>query len=264
MSDKALTKIDRFKAVINQPTVQEQFKNALGRHSDLFIASLIDVYNGGLQKCDPSGVIQEALKAAVLKLPISKSLGFAYLVPYAGKVQFQIGYKGMIQLAMRSGQLKVLNADLVYEGEYQGYDRISGELDICGKRTGNQIVGYFVYMELVNGFRKIEYWSREKIISHAEAKSPSYKNKRSAWFTDFDAMAKKTVLRSLLSKYAPMSIEFLTALNQDEPESSENKLVDLEMSIPPESDKKNEQLNLPENAHPEQDADEEFNPEPGF
>ena len=92
---KALIKkpVDKLKAIINQSTVQEQFKNAMGKHSDLFIASLIDVFNGGLQNCDPAGVIQEALKAAVLKLPISKDLGFAYLVPYSGKAQFQIGYK---------------------------------------------------------------------------------------------------------------------------------------------------------------------------
>ena len=106
--------VDRLKSVINSPTVKEQFNNAMGKHSDLFVASLIDVFNDGLQKMDPAGVVQEALKAAVLKLPISKSLGFAYLVPYKGKVQFQIGYKGMIQLAMRSGQVKTLNAGPVF------------------------------------------------------------------------------------------------------------------------------------------------------
>ena len=136
--------IDKLKAVINHPTVQAQFKNALGKHSDLFVASLIDVFSSGLEDCEPKEVVQEALKAAVLKLPISRSLGLSYLVPYnqSEKIngewikkkvpQFQIGYKGMIQLALRSGQLKILNADTVFEGEFQGFDKLKGTVDFSG------------------------------------------------------------------------------------------------------------------------------------
>lgn len=214
---KALVKkpIDKLKAMIEQPTVQAQFKNALGKHSDLFVASLIDVFGSGLQKCDPGSVIQEALKAAVLKLPISKDLGFAYLVPYGGKAQFQIGYKGMIQLAMRSGQVKNLNAGVVYEGEFVKADRLTGTVDLTGERTGDKAIGYFCYMELINGFKKSEYWTKERVIEHAKKFSKSYGNKRSAWFTDKDAMATKTVVRSLLGKYAPMSIDFVMAMSTD-------------------------------------------------
>ncbi len=228
----ALKPVDKLKSIINQPTVQEQFKNALGKHSDLFVASLIDVFNSGLQKYDASGIIQEALKAAVLKLPISKSLGFAYLVPYKGKVQFQIGYKGLIQLVMRSGQVKTLNAGSVYEGEFKKFDKLTGAIDLSGKKTSDKAAGYFVYMELINSFQKTEFWTKERVIEHAKAKSPSYKSKNSAWFTDFDAMATKTVLRSMLSKYAPMSVEFLTVAsigyNDNETEPSKPVVVDLE------------------------------------
>jgi len=225
--------IDTLKAIVQSPSVQEQFKNAMGKHSDLFVASLIDVFNSGLQDCVPATVVQEALKAAVLKLPISKGLGFAYLVPYqkSSKVggawvktkeaQFQIGYKGLIQLAMRSGQLKALNGGPVFDGEFKEYNRMTGELDISGKPKSEEVTGYFVYMELINGFRKSEYWTKERVIAHAKEKSQSYKNQKSAWTTDFDAMATKTVLKSVISKYAPMSIEFIGALSAEDTTSEE-------------------------------------------
>jgi len=222
--------IDRFKAMINSDTVQEQFKNALGKHSDLFVASLIDVFSSGLTAYEPGLIIQEALKAAVLKLPISKSMGFAYIVPYKGKPQFQIGYKGMIQLTLRSGQLSIFNDVIVYEGEFKSYNKLTEVLNIKGKKTSDKVVGYAIYMELTNGFRKTAYWTKEEVISHALKKSPSYKPdtpnfKKSAWFTDFDAMAMKTVIRSI-NKFMPMSIEFLNVMGS---EINEN---DIEQSEP--------------------------------
>lgn len=241
-----LRPVDRLKTIIASPTVKEQFNNAMGKHSDLFVASLIDVFNSGLQDCEPGTVVQEALKAAVLKLPISKGLGFAYLVPYNKRykdgnqwkskkeAQFQIGYKGMIQLAMRSGQLKYLNVDHVFEGEFVGYDRLTGIPDLSGKKTSEKHAGYFVYMELKNGFKKFEFWTVEQILEHATAKSQSYQadlkysSQKSAWCTDFPAMAKKTVLKSVLSVYAPMSIEFLSAVQEELPEpiQEENPLLE--------------------------------------
>lgn len=228
-----LKPVSKLKAILQSETVQEQFKNAMGKHSDLFVASLIDVFNDGLQDCEPGSVVQEALKAAVLKLPISKSLGFAYLVPYKKSYKegnawkskktatFQIGYKGMIQLAMRSGQLSLLNGGPVFEGEFKSYDRLSGVLDISGKATSGKAIGYFVHMELINGFKKSEYWPKEDVLAFAKDKSQSYqadlkyKSEKSAWMTDFDSMATKTVLKSMLSKYAPMSIDFQAALIHD-------------------------------------------------
>jgi recombination protein RecT len=273
---KALAKkpIDRLKAMISAPSVQKQFKNAMGKNSDLFVASLIDAYGADsyLQKLnDPSGVISEALKAATLKLPISKALGFAYLVPYKNKPTFILGYKGMIQLAMRSGQLKTLNADIVYDGEFQKFDRVAGKLDISGERKSDEVEGYFVFMELINpydpklpGFQKIEYWTKERVISHAEEKSPSYKNKRSAWFSDFDAMAKKTVLRSLLSKYAPMSIEFVNIIAQDEVEEPETKNLNLDPDMAESEPNGDKIQSAPQDNAPELEDISDFEPEPGF
>jgi len=208
--------VDRLKAVISQDSVQAQFKNALGKHSDLFVASLIDVFGDGLQKCNPALVVQEALKAAVLKLPISKNLGFAYIVPYGNQPQFQIGYKGLIQLAMRSGQVQNINAGPVYDGEIRGYDKLSGTFDFNGERQSDKVVGYFAYMRLINGFEKTVYWTREDVIAHAQKYSKSYNNPKGAWKTNFDSMATKTPLRALFSKYAPLSVDFVQALNSEE------------------------------------------------
>lgn len=227
---KALTKIDRLKLALSEDSVQKQFQNAMGKHADSFTASLIDVYGSDnyLQKCDPAAVIQESLKAAVLKLPISKGLGFAYIIPYGGNPQFQMGYKGMIQLAMRSGQMRILNADAVYEGELANVNRLTGLFELTGEKKSNSIVGYFVYMELINGFQKAEYWTKEAVYDHGEKFSKSFKSKSSPWKTDFDAMAKKTVLRSVLSKYAPMSVEFIAALNfEAENEQAKSKPKDI-------------------------------------
>jgi len=207
--------VANFENALATPLVRQQLESALGKNANAFAASLLDVYISGMQKYEPYNVIEEAMKAAVLNLPITKSLGFAYLVPYKGKVQFQLGYKGMIQLAMRSGQLKNINAGVIYEGEWKGTDKLRGVFDFTGEATSDKAVGYFSYMELINGFEKTIYWTKAQVMKHAEAKSPSYKHKSSAWHTDFDAMAIKTTLRALFSKYAPMSVDFITAMSYD-------------------------------------------------
>jgi recombination protein RecT len=157
-----LTKIDSLKKMMEAPSVQEQFKNALADNTGPFVASVIDLFNGDnyLQGCEPKAVIMEALKAAVLKLPINKSLGFAYIVPYKSNnalvPQFQIGYKGLIQLAMRTGQYKTINADLVYEGELRSRNKLTGEFDLRGEKKSDNIIGYFAYIELLNGLMRIQ------------------------------------------------------------------------------------------------------------
>jgi recombination protein RecT len=210
MSKNQLAKVKKLKKVLNAPSVQEQFENALGENSGAFVASVIDLYNNDdyLKKCDPNKVVMEALKAATLKLPINKQLGFAYVVPYKKKgkptPQFQIGYKGYIQLAMRTGQYRHLNADVIYEGEEIKEDRLTGNISIEGEKESDKVKGYFAYMELVNGFSKTVYMSKEDMKKHGEKYSPSYKYKSSAWQTDFDSMGLKTVIRKLLSKYGIM------------------------------------------------------------
>lgn len=225
MSGNQPAKVKQIKKVLKSPSVQEQFENALGENSGNFVASIIDLYNNDdyLKKCDPNSVVMEALKAATLKLPINKQLGFAYIVPYGGKPEFQIGYKGYIQLAMRTGKYKHLNAGKVFKGEEVNEDRLTGNIEITGEKDSNKVKGYFAYMELVNGFSKVVYWTKKEIIDHAKKFSKSYSNKSSAWQTNFDAMAKKTVLRNLLSKYGIMTTEMMTAFSKENSYSPEEE-----------------------------------------
>lgn len=229
--NKALAPIESLKQTLSLGSVQEQFKNALAEGAPLFVASLIDVYGSdtNLQRCNPALVIKEALKAATLKLPINKNLGLAYIIPYkesrkdpAGnwsKVdvpQFQIGYRGFIQLAIRSGQYRYLNADCIYEGEEVHRDRLTGETTIQGQKKSATVIGYFAFFETLNGFRKCICWTCDEVEAHAKRFSKSYEAKTSPWQTDFDAMAIKTVLKALLSKYGMLSIDMIRAMGDDD------------------------------------------------
>ena len=205
------------KSQLNHPSVFEQFSNCLGDKTPLFMASIIDVVASDqmIQKADPKTVVREALKAATLNLPINKSLGFAYLVPYKGQAQMQIGYKGLIQLAQRTGKYRYINAGPVYEGEMVGMDKLTGSIDLSGTKTGPNVVGYFAYIELINGFKKTEYWTRDQVEAHASRYSQAFKSKFSPWQTEFDKMATKTVLKALLSTYGIMTVEMAGAIEAD-------------------------------------------------
>ena len=214
MTKNALTKSQSMKRMLDSASVKQQFDNALKENSGIFIASLIDLYttDNKLGACNPGDVIHEALKAATLKLPINKQLGFAYVVPYKNRPTFQIGYKGYIQLAMRTGQYRFLNCDVVKEGMMKSHNYLTGEIDLSGKPTSDKIVGYFAYMELLNGFVKIVYMTTKEVKAHGKRYSPSFSYKTSAWQTNFDDMALKTVLRKLLSKFGIMSVEMATGM----------------------------------------------------
>jgi recombination protein RecT len=211
------TRVDVLKSIMGSASVQEQFKNALKDNSGPFIASVIDLYNGDtyLQKCNPTQVVMECLKAATLKLPINKSLGFAYIVPYNDVPQFQIGYKGLIQLAMRTGQYRIINADLVYEGEFRTMNKLTGEFDLTGEKKSDTVVGYFAHIEMLNGFSKTLYMTKEKVLSHAKKYSKSFSKDSSPWKKEFDAMAIKTVLRNLLGHYGFLSVDMISAFDSD-------------------------------------------------
>ena len=216
-----ITPVDRLKHTLSAESVQEQFNNTLKENSGLFTASLIDLYTNdkALQGCNANAVVVEALKAATLKLPINKQLGFAYIVPFKKNnvpiPTFIIGYKGLIQLAMRTGQYKYLNTGMVYEGQLKGEDMMTGMLDLTGTKTSNKVIGYFAYLELLNGFTKVVYQSKDDIVLFAQNKCPSYKNKSSAWHTDFDAMSRKTVLRDLLMHWGILSVDMAAAISSD-------------------------------------------------
>lgn len=215
--DVFVAPVDKLKNILQAPSVQEQFKNALAENRNLFVASLIDLYSSdkNLQQCEPAAIVREALKAAVLQLPIAKSLGFAWIVPYKGIPQFQLGYRGYVQLALRTGVYRFINADIVYDGELRGTDKLTGLVDLSGERKSNKVIGYFAYLETVNGFKKAVYWTKEQVTEHAKRFSPSFNFKDGAWQTNFDAMAIKTVLRQLISHYGIMSIEMQQALSSD-------------------------------------------------
>jgi len=221
------TPMDKLKTVLNADSVKAQFQNALKENAGAFIASIIDLYGSDkyLQECDPSAVIMEALKAATLKLPINKQLGFAYIVPYKSKgvaiPQFQIGYKGYIQLAMRTGQYRFLNAGVIYEGVKVHRNILTGEITFSGEPTSEKAQGYFAYMELLNGFSKTVYMTHDEVVKHAQRYSKSYNTPNSAWKSNFDEMAMKTVTRMLLSRYGILSTDMISALTSDRDEDIE-------------------------------------------
>ena len=223
MGEKAVTtKEMTFSDVLKLKGTIARFEEVLGKGAASFIASLLTIWTEDkkLQDCDVKSILSAAKQAAILNLPIMKQLGYAHVIPYkdwrSGKnvATFQLGYKGLLQLAMRSGVFKNLNAVEIYEGELKSRNRITGEieLDETASTTG-AVIGYAAYMELTNGFKKTFYMTREEVEAHAQKYSQSYsydlKNnkKTSVWSTNFDAMAKKTVMKLLLSKYAPTSIE---------------------------------------------------------
>lgn len=226
--------LNQLKGVLANETMKKNFENILKESAAPFMASIIELYQSDsyLQKCNPNAVVLEALKAATLKLPINRGLGFGFIVPYKDVPQFLIGYRGLIQLAQRSGQYKYINADVVYEGEKINYNRISGMLEISGEATSENVIGYFAFFELLNGFQKSVFWSREKVLAHAKKFSRAYQYdlakgaKASPWSTNFDAMALKTVLRSIISKYGPMSVEFANAMANDNADRVEAEVAE--------------------------------------
>lgn len=209
MNENSLAKVSEFKSVLNSQTVRAQLSHSLKEKAGAFMSSMIDLYSSdtSLQQCDPEKVALEAIKAASLDLPIVKSLGYAYVVPYKKVPTFIVGYKGLIQLAQRTGQYKVINADVVYEGELKGFDKLSGIPDISGERISDKVVGYFAYFRLLNGHEHVFYMSKLDMEAYGKRYSPSYNSNYSPWQTEFDKMALKTVLRQLLSKWGPTSTE---------------------------------------------------------
>ena len=197
--------------MLNNNTVKQRFEYILGKKSAGFISSLLSLTNANpkLQECNPQTVLSAAMTAATLDLPINPNLGFAYIVPYRNKgvmqAQYQMGYKGYIQLAMRTGQYKTVNVCPVYEGQIQEIDCFTGEI-IRGEKASDTIVGYMAYFKLINGFEKYLYMTVAELEAHGRKYSKAYGN---LWVSNFSAMASKTVLKLLISKYGIMSIEMM-------------------------------------------------------
>lgn len=220
--------------LIKQESYKKRFNELLGKKAPGFISSMLNVSNlPSLKDADPNSIISSAVVAATLDLPIDQNLGFAYIVPYNTKVnneyvkkaQFQMGYKGYIQLAMRTGQYKTINAIEVYEGEITKVNRLTGEIEFDYDNefiNRENVIGYVAYFKLLNGFEKTLYMSKEEMEIHAKKYSQSYSSSKkwvadsSLWSTDFNGMAIKTVLKRLLSKYGILSIDMQTAITSDQ------------------------------------------------
>jgi len=232
-AERKQTKSELMLSFFEKDTVRTQLKNAMQDNADSFIASVIDLYTGDdtLQNCHPELVGMQALKAAVLKLPIIKALGFAYIVPFKkdGKQipQFMIGYKGLIQLAIRTNQYRIINADVVYDGEYRSANKLTGEFDLTGQKKSDAIIGYFAHFETKEGFSKTLFMTKERVTAHAQKYSKSFNQNYSPWKTEFDAMAIKTVLRGLISHWGIMSTEMQTAITDDDRDVAERTLQEI-------------------------------------
>lgn len=222
----------RMRDLLSMNVSKDLMADVLRENKEAFVASLIDLYGSDatLAQCDPGAVLKEALKAVSLNLPINKQLGFAYIIPYRDKTgqqqpQFQMGYKGYIQLAQRTGAYASMNMDNVYEGELRVIDRVTGEIDLGGERISDKVVGYFAYIRTVNGFSKTLYWSMEKVVAHAKKYSRSYQQGASIWKNNFDEMAQKTVLRNLISRWGVMSTFMQTAMSEDNADLADQAIV---------------------------------------
>lgn len=219
MPEALTTKQDTptIKAYFNQETVQKRFTELLGAKSKGFITSVLQITSSGaLAKADPVSVYNAACTAAILDLPINNNLGFAYIVPFGGKAQFQLGYKGFIQLAQRSGQFKTISATPIYEGQLIEENPLTGfKFDFTVKKS-QKVIGYASYFQLLNGFEKTLYMTIEEMDKHGKKFSQTYKQGYGVWKDDFDSMALKTVIKLNLSKFAPLSIEMQKAVLVDQ------------------------------------------------
>ena len=196
--------------------VKQKFQEVIGTKSTQFITSLMSVVNSNdyLKKAKPESIYMSAMMAAALDLPINPSLGFAYIIPYGDQAQFQIGYKGLIQLALRSGQFKTISACPVYEGQLLEQNPLTGyKFDFNIKKSDN-VIGYAAYFSLINGFEKYTFSTVAEIEAHGKKYSKTFANGN--WKKDFQSMGLKTVLKLLLSKYAPLSIQMEKAIVGDQ------------------------------------------------
>lgn len=229
---KELTTTQRLNALMEKDKVKEMFANALGDNSNVFVASMIELVANDtlLQQCDPRLIMQECLKAAVLNLPINKDLGFSWVIPYKkqGKQipQFQLGKNGIVQLALRTGKYKTIHSGTIYEGMTVNQNFLTGEVVISGSPAGDEALGYFAYFELINGFAKSLFWTKERVAAHAKKYSKSYGSQYSPWTTEFNEMAKGTMLKRLIKKYGIMTTSMATAFTSDisEPLSASGQL----------------------------------------
>ncbi len=215
MSNLATTK--DIKSFFGQDNIKAKFQEMLGKRAPQFITSVLQIVanNSYLSSADPLSIYNCAATAATLDLPLNNNLGFAWIVPYGKQAQFQMGWRGYVQLAQRTGQYLKINVVEVYANQFRGWDTLREKLDAdFALPPSGSVVGYCAYFMLINGFEKVVYWDIEKVKAHAKKYSKSWNN--GPWKDEFDKMAKKTVLKDMLSKWGMMSVEIQKALVVDQ------------------------------------------------
>lgn len=247
-SQKALA-VKNFQAVMNNSYYQSLLQNTLKDNKGAFTTSLMELFTSDpqLMQCNPNALMGEAVKAAGLRLPINKQLGQAYIVVFKNKDKATgqlvptptliIGTKGYINLALRTNKYININKGTVYEGEFQGFDKVTGSLDISGEKLSDVPVGYFAYFKQKSGFEKIMYMTIDEVCKFAKTYAPTVKFSKITWqelkelaikqsvegeggglgwFAGFQDMAEKTVLRQLLSSWGELSVDAAQVINADE------------------------------------------------
>lgn len=227
-AEKKVRNISPLQSMLDMNTTKQKFEEVLKGKSTQFTTSILSLYNNDsyLQKCDPKTILSSAMIAATLDLPIEKNLGYAYLVPYKSTCNFILGYKGYIQLALRSGQYKSINVVNVYEGELIKWNPLSEEIEIDFEcRKSDVVIGYAGYFELHNGFKKTIYMSKEEIEKHRKQFSKS----DFGWKNNYDAMGRKTVIRKLIGGWGIMSVEMQKAYVEDNQDQFNNEIENQEV-----------------------------------
>lgn len=214
---------------LNFPATQKFLEETLKEKKSEFVSNILALSNNNaaLKECDPQALVMCCMNATALNLPLNNNLGYAYIIPYKGIPSFQIGYKGLIQLAIRSGQYKYLNAVEIKEGEIKR-NKITGVIDFIGENESGKVIGYLAYLELQTGFTASVYYSLAEIEAHALRFSKMYaadkrsNTKKSKWSDSLarPKMALKTVLKALLGTWGIMSTEMQKAYEND----SENEV----------------------------------------
>lgn len=227
MANEVVKKQQTLQQLMNSTAVVKKMNDVLGseKKASSFISSVISVSQNNklLRNAEPMSILSSAMVAATLDLPVVPTLGMAYLVPYKGVCSFQIGYKGILELAMRSGEFRNIIDEVVCDGQLVKKNKFTGEyvfdedsIKLNDKGEAKPI-GVMARFDLINGYSKTIYWSLEEIEAHAKRFSQAYRSGYdSPWKSDFWQMAKKTVLKSLLNKYAPKSVAMQTAFKFDQ------------------------------------------------
>jgi len=219
MSDTRALTVQNY---LKDANVQLRISELLQSRASQFTTSLLSAINSNqiLAECKPETVVNAALTAASMDLPINPNLGFAYIIPYKNKgvyeAQFQMGYKGFIQLAQRSGQYQTIGSAVVLEGQLVGEDPLRGHTFDWKAKKSDKVIGYVALFVLLNGFEKSLYMTAEEMEEHGKKYSQSYKKNFGMWADDFETMALKTVLKLLLSKFGILSTELQKAIQYDQ------------------------------------------------